>query len=163
VSRLPPKSASILVRAAFGGRRHRLSSHRRSIFHLSICFVLFPAHLVHTSFPNHTTCIYSSVPPHVFVWDCFVVTCLCWPALLVCVYSVFYFTRYDIVFIQYYCDCLRVCTFALAGGFDAVVSVCWFLLPNKVCACSQLSALLHLTPLPVRTPFGSRICFQMGQ
>ena len=46
VSRLPLKSAPLLVRAAFGGRCHRRSSHRRSIFHVSICFVLFPVHLV---------------------------------------------------------------------------------------------------------------------
>jgi hypothetical protein len=49
VSRLPPKSAPLLVHAAFGGRRLRLSSHRCSIFHWSIFFVLFPA-----NFTNHT-------------------------------------------------------------------------------------------------------------
>jgi hypothetical protein len=41
VSRLPLKSVPLLVRAAFGGRRHRFSSHRRSTFHFSICLVLF--------------------------------------------------------------------------------------------------------------------------
>ena len=44
---IPPKLAPLLVRAAFGGRRCRPSSHRRSILHCSICFVLFPAHLVY--------------------------------------------------------------------------------------------------------------------
>jgi hypothetical protein len=38
-SRLLPKSAPLLVRAALGGRSHRLSSHRRSILQLSIGFV----------------------------------------------------------------------------------------------------------------------------
>ena len=46
VSRFPLKSAPLLVGAAFGDRRHRLSSHRLSIFHVSICFVFFPAPLV---------------------------------------------------------------------------------------------------------------------
>ena len=48
LSRLPPRSVPLLVRTAFGGRRHRPSSHRRStfIFHLfCLCFtqlVSFP-------------------------------------------------------------------------------------------------------------------------
>ena len=41
LSQLPPKSVPLLVRAAFGGRRHRSYSHRRSTFHFSICFVMF--------------------------------------------------------------------------------------------------------------------------
>jgi hypothetical protein len=44
LSRLPPKWAPLLVRAAFSDRRHRLSSHRRSMFHLSLCFALFLTH-----------------------------------------------------------------------------------------------------------------------
>ena len=45
VLRLPPKLFPLLVRAAFDGRRHRLSSCHRSMFHFSFCFVCF-THLV---------------------------------------------------------------------------------------------------------------------
>ena len=41
LSRLPPKSVPLLVRAAFGGRRHRPSSHRRSTFHFPFVLSLF--------------------------------------------------------------------------------------------------------------------------
>ena len=40
VSRLPPKLAVLPVRAALGGRRHRPTSRHRSLFRLSVCFVL---------------------------------------------------------------------------------------------------------------------------
>uniref|UniRef100_A0A4W5QX54 Chromo domain-containing protein n=1 Tax=Hucho hucho TaxID=62062 RepID=A0A4W5QX54_9TELE len=44
LSRLPLKSIPLLVRAATSGRRHRSSSHHRSISHFM--FVLFHSHLV---------------------------------------------------------------------------------------------------------------------
>ena len=74
VSPLPPKSVPLLVRAAFGGRRHWFSSHRRSSFHL-FCLV-FP----HTwfTFPHQTKCILPSVSPHVCVWNCSLCRVLCY-------------------------------------------------------------------------------------
>jgi hypothetical protein len=84
VSWLPPKSAPLLVQAAFGGRRHWLSSHRHSIFQWSLCFVLFPAHLV---FIPQSHCMYLFLCSR---------SCLCvklfvlrvnlWRARLVCLY-----------------------------------------------------------------------------
>jgi hypothetical protein len=49
LSRLPPKSVPLLVWAAFGGGRHRSSSHRRSTFHFPFVLSCFPAHLVFIS------------------------------------------------------------------------------------------------------------------
>ena len=46
LSRLPPKSALLLVQVVFGGRRHQLSSHYRCIF--LFCFVL--SDYTHTCF-----------------------------------------------------------------------------------------------------------------
>ena len=80
LSRLPPKSAPLLVRAAFGGRRHRSTSHRRSTCHCSICFVLFPRTPgLHSLI---TLLICSLCFPHVFVCNCFV-TCFVLRARLV--------------------------------------------------------------------------------
>ncbi|KAM9536730.1 uncharacterized protein ACWYII_040580 [Salvelinus alpinus] len=55
LSGLLPKSVPLLVRAVFGGRRHRSSSHRRSIFHFPFVLSCFPTHLVFNP---------------VFVWYC---------------------------------------------------------------------------------------------
>ena len=46
LSRLLPKSVPLLVRAVFGGRRRRSSSHRQSIFHFPFVLSCFPTHLV---------------------------------------------------------------------------------------------------------------------
>uniref|UniRef100_A0A4W5MB97 Chromo domain-containing protein n=1 Tax=Hucho hucho TaxID=62062 RepID=A0A4W5MB97_9TELE len=45
MSRLPMKSVPLLVWAAFGGRRHRPSSHRRSTFHFPFVLSLFSTQL----------------------------------------------------------------------------------------------------------------------
>ena len=105
LSQLPHKSAPLLVRAAFGGRRHRLSSHLRSIFHWSICFVLF--------------CISQSHCMYLFL--CFP-SCLCGILFVYrvmfdapdwCSYIPCFVTRYVYLFEHNYCDCLRVLHFCL--------------------------------------------------
>ena len=46
LSRLPPKSVPLLVRAVFGGIRHQPSSHHWSIFHFPLVLSCLPSHLV---------------------------------------------------------------------------------------------------------------------
>uniref|UniRef100_A0AAZ3QQC7 Chromo domain-containing protein n=1 Tax=Oncorhynchus tshawytscha TaxID=74940 RepID=A0AAZ3QQC7_ONCTS len=52
LSRLPPKSAPLLVQAALGSRHRRSSSHHRSIFHFPSVLSCFSSHLV--SIPSIT-------------------------------------------------------------------------------------------------------------
>ena len=73
LSRLPPESVPLLVWAGFGGRRQLLLA-------IAAPFFIYPFVLscsLHTwfSFPNQTSCIYSSVPPRLCV-RLFCVTCL---------------------------------------------------------------------------------------
>ena len=46
LSRLPPKLALLLVRVVFVGRRHRLSSHHRSMFQFRFVLSVLHTHLV---------------------------------------------------------------------------------------------------------------------
>ena len=132
VSRLPPKSAPLLVRAAFGGQRHQLSSHRRSIFHVSICFVLFPAHLIFI--PQSIYMYLFRCSPSCLCERLFVLRVYCWRSRLVCFFRVIFSRR---------CLLLNII-------LVTVLHILLFCL-NKVCTCSQISALLHLTSLPVCT------------
>ena len=65
LSRLPPKSVPLLVRAAFGGRCHQSSSHRRSTFHFPFVLSCFPTHLVFISLIN--CCVFNLMFPTLFV------------------------------------------------------------------------------------------------
>ena len=65
VSRLLPKSVPLLVRAAFGSRRHRSSSHRRSTFHFPFVLSCLPPHLV--SIPSLHVVYLTLCSPHVLV------------------------------------------------------------------------------------------------
>ena len=84
MARLPPKSAPLLVQEAFRDRRHRLSIHRHSISHMSICFVLF-----------HTYLVLISQSIYMYLVLCFP-SCLCvivycnvvWSGALLLLYSV---------------------------------------------------------------------------
>ena len=61
LSWLPPKSAPLLVRAVFGGRRHRSSSHHWSIFHFPLVLSCLPSHLV--PIPSITLCVFNPLYP----------------------------------------------------------------------------------------------------
>jgi hypothetical protein len=67
LSRLPPKSVPLLVRAAFGGRRHQSSSHRRSTFHFPFVLSCFPTHLVYI--PSLLVTYLTLCSTHVCVWN----------------------------------------------------------------------------------------------
>jgi hypothetical protein len=65
LSRLPPKSVPLLVRAAFGGRRHRPSSHIWSIFDFP--FVLSLSYTPGFN-PPITCSLFNPLFPHVCLW-----------------------------------------------------------------------------------------------
>ena len=121
LSRLPPKSVPFLVRAAFGGRRHRSSSHRRSTFHFPFVLSWFSAHLVHI--PSSDYMYITLCSRHVCVWNCLFVTCGWHQAGLRRV-------------------CFVYCTVCVLWELSL-----FSLGTNKVRLLSPISALLHLTYL----------------
>ena len=121
----------------------------RSIFHWSICFVLFPAGF-HSPITLHVF-----IPLFPLMSLCEIV--LCYVSILMH-YTVMHLFR--VLFSRGMFICLNiiivtVCAFCTFANWLEVSMQCpsvGFSCLNKVCACSQLSALLYLTPFPVRTP-----------
>ena len=72
VSRLPPKSVPLLVRAALGARRHRSSSHHRSTFHFPFVLSCLLIHLVSISLI--TCCVFNPLYPPCLCVELFVVS-----------------------------------------------------------------------------------------
>jgi hypothetical protein len=68
LSRLLPKSMSLLVLAVFGHRRRCSSSHRDPFFIFHLFCLIFPTHLVFIS--QLLVMFFSLCFPHVFVCDC---------------------------------------------------------------------------------------------
>ena len=122
VSRLLPKSMPLLVRAVFGGRRHRSSSHRRSIFHFPFVLSCFPTHLV---FISQLLVMYLT---------------LCFPHVFVCVCLLLGSVRFRLV-------CSGCCVHPCCMATIIVRIFVWLLcaiFASKV-RCSLISALLRLT------------------
>ena len=74
MSRLPPKSFPLLVRAMFGGRRHRSSSHRQSTFHFPFVLSCFLTHLISIFIIN--CCVFNPLFPPCPCVELFVCKCL---------------------------------------------------------------------------------------
>uniref|UniRef100_A0A4W5NN11 Integrase catalytic domain-containing protein n=1 Tax=Hucho hucho TaxID=62062 RepID=A0A4W5NN11_9TELE len=73
LSQLPAKSVPLLVRAAFSGRRHRSSSHRRSTFHFPFVLSCFPTHLVFIF--SHYCCVFNPLFPPCLCGELFILAC----------------------------------------------------------------------------------------
>jgi hypothetical protein len=121
LSRLPPKLVPLLVRAAFGGRRHRPSSHRRSTSRFP--FVLSLSYTPGFN-PPITCSLFNPLFPHVCLWVivlcntvrllwarlCCIVFVICWvntfiySYLLSCVW--FLYTSHPQTTLQRYDGCV---------------------------------------------------------
>jgi hypothetical protein len=139
LSWLPPKSAPLLVRAALGGRPHGSSSHDRSTFHFPFVLSCFPAHLVYIPSSLYVYIILCS--PHVCVCNC--------SLRLLCDASGCFFP--GIVLNPWYCIVVHYFVWPVRYSLLLLTGVLWRCCVRLICfcqlkcACSLISALLHLT------------------